>query len=50
MECKLNYLQGKLFICHYFSRKLYLHLSEKLDLKHIHIKVKKKKKFPKKNL
>ena len=24
MKCKFNYLQGKFFICHYFSRKPYL--------------------------
>ena len=36
MECKFKYLREKLLICHYFSRKSYLHLSEKLDIKHLH--------------
>ena len=30
MECKFGYLQRKLLICHYFSRKPNLHSSEKL--------------------
>ena len=37
MECKFNYLQGILFICHYFSKNLYLQLSKKLDIKHLHM-------------
>ena len=45
--CKFKYLQEKLLICHYFSRKSYLHLSKKLDIKHLH-KLNFKKKFPKK--
>ena len=47
MECKFKYLREKLLICHYFSRKSYLHLSKKLDIKHLH-KLNFKKKFPKK--
>ena len=37
MECKFNYLQGILFVCHYFSKNLYLQLSKKLDIKHLHM-------------
>ena len=37
MKCKFNYLQGKLRICHYFSKNTFLYLSEKLDIKHLHI-------------
>ena len=48
MECKFKYLQEKLLICHYFSRKSYLHLSEKLDIKHLH-NLNFKKSFPKRN-
>ena len=42
MKCKFNYLQGKLRICHYFSKNTFLYLSEKLDIKHLHIKLFKK--------
>ena len=34
MECKFKYLQEKLLICHYFSKKSYLHLTEKHDNLH----------------
>ena len=47
MECKFKYLREKLLICHYFSRKSYLHLSKKLDIKHLH-KLNLKKNSPKK--
>ena len=43
MECKFKYLREKLLICHYFSRKSYLHLSKK----HLH-KLNFKKNSPKK--
>ena len=37
MNCKFNYFQGKLRICRYFSKNPFLHLSEKLDIKHLYI-------------
>ena len=37
MECKFTYLQGIIFICQYFRKKLYLHSKEKLDIKHLHM-------------
>ena len=37
MNCKFIYFQGKLRICRYFSKNPFLHLSEKLDIKHLYI-------------
>ena len=45
VECKFNYLQSKLLICHYFSIKPCLHSSEKLDIKPLHRKIHHKPKY-----
>ena len=37
MEYKFNYLQGKLLIYQYLSKRTYLHSSIKLDIKHFYI-------------
>ena len=47
MNCKFNYFQGKLRICRYFSKNPFLHLSEKLDIKHLYIINLKKNSFKK---